>query len=76
MNEAKEKKTIKVNKFYYTFIYKQPCKAHLCLNKNIQYILLLKKTAFSVEIYINTSLSSDRRENKGPKLQMFSQHEN
>lgn len=26
--------TIKVNKVYYMFIYKQPCKAHLCLNKN------------------------------------------
>lgn len=29
---------VKVNKVYYMFMYKQPCKAHLCLNRNIQYV--------------------------------------
>lgn len=41
-----QSKTVKVNKVYYMFIYKQPCKAHLCLNKNIQYILFLKANKF------------------------------
>jgi len=34
------------------FIYKQPCKAHICLNKNIQYILFLKANRFLVLKYI------------------------
>lgn len=55
------------------FIYKQPFKAHLCLIKNIQYILCLKATSFSFEIYINASLFSvEHRE--GPNMWMFSLH--
>lgn len=52
------------------FIYKQPCKAHLCLNKNIQCILLSKANkVFSFEIYINTSLFLVLdRERKGPEV--------
>lgn len=48
------------------FIYKQPWKAHLCLNKNIQYILFLDET--SSEIYIKKSLFSVKKEIKGPKF--------
>lgn len=72
MNYRQSNESVKVNKVYYMFIYKQPCKAHFRLNKNIQYICFSDKQVLEhILLYMCLVLRYERRPQNYKK--MFSQ---